>query len=93
VRELAVLYRAARQDLGVVVQIADTGKGLRRAGPCCSCLHTTRPRHGTGLGLSISRSIVQAHGATIEASGLPGRGATFTLRFPAAEEENGTVRE
>ena len=97
VRELAVRsYRAARQDLGVVVQIADTGKGFsaEQAPKLFVPFYTTKARgHGTGLGLSISRSIVQAHGATIEASGLPGRGATFTLRFPAAEEENGTVRE
>jgi len=97
VRELAVRsYRAARQDLGVVAQIADTGKGFsaEQAPKLFVPFYTTKARgHGTGLGLSISRSIGQAHGATIGASGLPGRGATFSLRFPAAEEENGTVRE
>ena len=89
VRELAVRsYLAARQDLNVVVQIADTGKGFsaEQAPKLFVPFYTTKASgHGTGLGLSISRSIVQAHQGTIEASGVPGRGATFTLRFPAEE--------
>jgi PAS domain S-box-containing protein len=96
VRELAVRsYLAARPDLPVAVQIADTGKGFsaEQAPRLFVPFYTTKARgHGTGLGLSISRSIVQSHQGTIEASGVPGRGATFTLRFPAvAEEEEGAV--
>ncbi len=91
VRELGVrTYLAARQDLPVVVQVADTGKGFsaEQAPKLFVPFFTTKASgHGTGLGLSISRSIVQAHWGTIEASGLPGRGATFTLRFPAAGPE------
>jgi PAS domain S-box-containing protein len=91
VRELAVrTYLAARQDLCVVAQIADTGKGFsaEQAPKLFVPFYTTKARgQGTGLGLSISRSIVQAHHGTIEASGLPGRGATFMLRFPASGPE------
>ena len=94
-RELAVRsYLAARRDLPVVVQIADTGKGFsaEQAPKLFMPFFTTKARgHGTGLGLSISRSIMQAHQGTIEASGIPGRGATFTLRFPAAVEEDKAV--
>jgi C4-dicarboxylate-specific signal transduction histidine kinase len=91
VRELGVRsYRAERADLPVVVQVADTGKGFstEEAPKLFMPFFTTKSRgHGTGLGLSISRSIVQDHRGTVEASGAPGRGATFTLRFPAAGEE------
>jgi histidine kinase len=42
---------------------------------------------GTGLGLSISYGIVRDYGGSIEVDSRPGRGTTFRLSFPAAEEE------
>jgi C4-dicarboxylate-specific signal transduction histidine kinase len=91
VRKLAIrTYRAVRPDLPVVAQVADTGKGFsgEEAANLFRPFYTTKKSgHGTGLGLSISRTIIQDHQGSIEASGSPGKGATFTLRLPAAEEE------
>jgi C4-dicarboxylate-specific signal transduction histidine kinase len=90
-RKLAIRsYRATSQDLPVVIQLADSGKGFsaEEAVKLFMPFYTTKKSgHGTGLGLSISRTIIQDHQGTIEASGTPGKGATFTLRLPAAPKE------
>ena len=42
-------------------------------------------RHGMGLGLSICRSIIRAHGGTIEGHNGEERGAVFTITLPKEE--------
>ncbi|HNX69612.1 MAG TPA: ATP-binding protein [Candidatus Omnitrophota bacterium] len=37
---------------------------------------------GTGLGLAVSYGILKRHSATIAVESAPGKGATFTIRFP-----------
>jgi signal transduction histidine kinase len=37
---------------------------------------------GLGLGLWIAKRVIEAHDGTITAEGLPGQGATFTIRLP-----------
>ncbi|MFG2129895.1 sensor histidine kinase [Streptomyces sp. NPDC048751] len=41
----------------------------------------SRDRGGSGLGLSVARSLIQAHGGTLELSGGPGA-TVFTVRVP-----------
>ncbi len=41
-----------------------------------------RRRKGTGIGLTITRYIMRAHGGDVSVSSRPGKGSTFTLRFP-----------
>ena len=87
-----------RQD--VVIRVEDSGIGIdprflphvfeefRQAdGPGSG-------RGGLGLGLAISRHIVELHGGQIEATsaGL-GRGATFTVRIPAASQGDAKATE
>jgi heavy metal sensor kinase len=42
----------------------------------------TRATGGTGLGLAICKTIVAAHGGTIDFESQPGRGCTFWVRLP-----------
>jgi len=43
-------------------------------------------RRRFGLGLALAREVIAGHGGTIEASGFPGRGATFTIRLPGPRD-------
>jgi PAS domain S-box-containing protein len=78
----------------VSITITDTGSGIDSAflphifDRFSQADASTRRNHaGLGLGLTIVRTIVELHGGTImAASEGMGRGATFTVRLPLAEE-------
>jgi two-component system, OmpR family, sensor histidine kinase SenX3 len=42
--------------------------------------------HGTGLGLALAKSIAEAMGGRLTAESEPGRGSSFTLHLPCAEQ-------
>ena len=70
----------------VEISVRDTGKGLPEA-----VMNTlfkpfvTTKSHGLGIGLSIVRTIIDAHGGTIDARNNLEGGATFTLTLPRSE--------
>lgn len=43
---------------------------------------TAATRTGFGVGLWLARSLVEAHGGSIDVRSSPGRGSTFTVRLP-----------
>lgn len=72
------------------LSIADDGTGIdaEALGKIFDLLYTTKPG-GTGLGLWLSRRIVHEHKGKLEVSSELGKGTTFILAFPAAEEGTG----
>ncbi|MGA3047417.1 MAG: ATP-binding protein [Terracidiphilus sp.] len=44
---------------------------------------------GSGMGLAITRAILAAHGGGIEATSVPGKGASFRFWVPLVEKEPG----
>lgn len=78
-----------RLDNGTQLSVEDNGPGIRpehlpRVFDRFYRSDTSRTRKygGAGLGLSISKSIVEAHGGTINVDSEPGRGSVFRVWIP-----------
>ena len=74
-----------REGDRVVAEVADRGPGV----PVEDSARIFEPfystKQSTGLGLSICYSIVTQHGGELSVQARDGGGASFRLRFPAAE--------
>jgi signal transduction histidine kinase len=77
------------RDSDAVLRVRDTGEGI----PYRDLPHIferfyvvdrsrTRGTGGAGLGLAIVKGIVDAHGGSIAAESMLGRGTAFTIRLP-----------
>ncbi len=67
----------------VLITFSDTGMGINSDNieDIFSAFYTTKPG-GIGMGLAISRSIIEAHGGRLWASGSAPWGAEFQLSLP-----------
>lgn len=73
----------------VEVLFADTGCGIppEQIKRIFEPFFTTKnEQEGTGLGLSVSYGIIADHGGEIQVQSEVGRGSTFTISLPAADE-------
>jgi signal transduction histidine kinase len=87
-----LIVRTSGQTADTIeVSVRDTGVGVTPA--TCErifdAFFTTKPG-GLGLGLSISRSIIEAHGGRLWATGNPDRGMTFGFTLPV--RQGGEIR-
>ncbi len=83
--DVQVRLRHALAEPRLVVEISDTGPGIREEllGRVFEPFVTTKAR-GSGLGLSICRAIADAHRATIRAENRVSGGARVVVEFPVA---------
>ena len=82
----AIAVTARSEDGAVVISVSDTGEGIpadqlplifdyRYSG-------AARRHRSTGLGLAIAKAIIEAHGGTVGAASILGKGTTFEIRLP-----------
>lgn len=72
----------------VLLAIADSGTGMtpevksRLFDP----FFTTKGKGGTGMGMAVSFGIIRRHNGSIEVESEPGRGTTFRISLPVAQD-------
>jgi len=80
------VYIAAesRRDYAVEISVRDDGPGIApdKLERVFEAYYTTK-EHGTGLGLAIVKHNVELYGGTVRVESGLGKGAAFTLVFPA----------
>ncbi len=81
-----ITLRTGEQGSESWVQVADDGPGMppEVKARVFEPFFTTKGVRGSGLGLAMVYASVQRHGGSIELETAPGRGTTFTLKFPRA---------
>jgi signal transduction histidine kinase len=85
--ELTIRSQQDRANQALVM-VEDRGVGISSAenpDRLFDAFFTTKS-NGLGLGLSICRSIIEAHGGQMSASGNADHGATFQFSLPLHEE-------
>jgi signal transduction histidine kinase len=70
------------RDHGIGIPVADQVRLFQRFERAAQ----SRNYGGLGLGLYITRKIVEAHGGSISLASEPGKGSTFTVEIPIAQE-------
>jgi two-component system, OmpR family, sensor kinase len=82
-----------RRNGSAVVEVADSGPGMsaEEAAHVFERFYRadasrSRASGGVGLGLSIVAAVAEAHGGSVSARSVPGRGSTFQIMLPLARE-------
>jgi len=87
----AIELGARRIDDEVEVYVTDEGSGINSeelgalfSGLGSTSVMPTDSAQRTGIGLAIAHRVVTAHGGTIHANSIPGKGSTFVFTLPLA---------
>jgi two-component system NtrC family sensor kinase len=81
--------RAIRSKSRILVQVLDTGIGIapENMTRIFDPFFTTKDvGHGTGLGLAVCYGILSDHGGRLDVRSTLGKGTTFTITLPIADE-------
>ncbi len=91
-KDCCVAIRTLKEDDGIRFDIVDNGVGMPKEvqDKVFDRFFSTKAGKGTGLGLLVTRKIVDEHGGTISFESEPGKGTTFSMRFPRGRSEKST---
>lgn len=84
-REMTVSTEPDDAGFGIIVTVADTGRGMSEAEivHIFEPFYTTKaPGEGTGLGLATCQQIINQHGGVINVFSQPGEGTSFVIHLP-----------
>jgi signal transduction histidine kinase len=83
-----LMIRTARRGGCAVVQVNDTGRGIppERLATLFRPYQSSRSS-GMGLGLATAKKIIEAHRGDIAVHSEVGKGTSFTISLPLAEED------
>jgi nitrogen fixation negative regulator NifL len=89
-----ITMRTRSASSRVIMEVADTGTGMTEEvrQRCLEPFFTTKGDRGTGLGLSMVYGILQRHLGSVEIETALGKGTTFRLSLPAAQETPPTAK-
>jgi len=87
-KDFSIIIRTRKEDGGIRFDVADNGSGMTEEvqEKLFERFFSTKGPKGTGLGLLVTRKIVDEQGGTISFESAPGKGTTFTMRFPCGKE-------
>lgn len=92
-KDFSVIIRTRKEGDGIMFDIVDNGVGMSKEvqEKLFERFFSTKGPKGTGLGLLVTRKIIDEHGGTISFESEPGKGTTFTMRFPCRKESSDAI--
>jgi two-component system OmpR family sensor kinase len=94
--EISLRTKSSPEGKSVVMSVSDEGPGIA-PGDQSSVFEpfwqADRANPGAGLGLNIVRQLVERLGGTVGVSSQPGKGSTFVVRLPLAQNYSSAIRE
>ena len=83
-KAFSVIIKTREEDDYILFEVVDNGLGMTKEvqTKVFDRFFSTKGGRGTGLGLLVTRKIIDEQGGSIAFETEPGKGTTFTMRFP-----------